>query len=308
MNLIEEIIVSSDSNPMFLNYWPVVARSWEKIFGLTPTLVLIKNGDLDESTLKKIESFGKVLQIQELDGIPPANQAKMARWYYASQAQSKIVSIEDIDTIFLKADFLNDRLAEFEPDKLYGIGCEVYDFHEGIMKFPASNLTGQGYLFADLFHYKTNMSFRDFIFQFQDLQICDHLENPFNTPSKFSDESLIRALRVKNNFTQIKVVERNIDIKSEWLDRSWWPRDKQLNLDSYTTVNFLRPLWENYSSCKPILDIFFFEDYPWIIPSKTKITKNRDNIFLKTRDKCKYFLKKRINQIIKNPHKRASRA
>ena len=297
MNTINKIVVSSDTSPMFLNYWPVVAQSWKEIFNLVPTLVLVAPSSFDKSIISRLRDFGEVEVVEVLTDVPEANQAKLSRWFYACQQKSLVVSIEDIDTIFLSSDFLEDRLREFDPNKLLGIGSEVYKYQEGLMKFPASNLTGRGDLFAKLFGYRDEMSFKDFVEQFKDIKIFDKLENPYKSPKCFSDESLIRALRASNKFKDIKVIERHIDIRTKWLDRSRWPSNSSLDISRYTTVNFLRPLRENFKSCRKVIEIFFPGDYPWMIDRKTPISKNRDHIVRRLPSEIKYAIQSRLRRL-----------
>lgn len=297
MNTINKIVVSSDTSPMFLNYWPVVAQSWKEIFNLVPTLVLVAPLSFDKSIISRLRDFGEVEVVEVLTDVPEANQAKLSRWFYACQQKSLVVSIEDIDTIFLSSDFLEDRLREFDPSKLLGIGSEVYDYQEGLMKFPASNLTGSGDLFAKLFGYRDEMTFNDFVEQFKNSKIFDELEDPYKSPKYFSDESLIRALRSLNKFNDIKVIERNIDIRAKWLDRSWWPSNSSFDISQYTTVNFLRPLRENFESCRKVIEIFFPTDYPWIIDQKTPISKNRDHIVRRLPSELRYAILNRLRKL-----------
>jgi hypothetical protein len=294
---IDRILVSSNYNPMFLNYWPVVAKSWLELFELNVTLVLVGPTSMDPKVVSKLKTFGDVEIVWEIPEVPSANQAKLARWFVACKQESKVVSIEDLDTIYLKNTFLVEKLAQYESGKLLGIGSEVYEFHDGLMKFPASNLTGSGFLFSELFGYREGMSFSEFVYQYQGMRVFDSLEDPFKSPKRFSDESLIRALRKQNSFGKIKVIERNIDIKTEWLDRSWWPSRDNLDVNNYTTVNFLRPLLENYKDCKAVLDLFYPNSYPWIMKTKTPIRMNRDHKIRRLPMEIKYAVKNRVRKL-----------
>lgn len=288
---IDRILVSSNYTPMFLNFWPVVSESWQKIFDLNVTLILVHPKKMSLKVLNKLSEFGEIQLLQQLPKIPSANQAKLARWYFACQQNERIVSVEDIDTIYLKNQYLIEKLSEFENGKLLGIGSEVYEQQFSLNSFPASNLTGSGVLFSKLFGYKKGMSFYDFVCQYQGMKIFDTREDPFNLPKHFSDESLIRALRKVNLFDKIKVIPRNIDEKEHWLDRSSWPNESKIEVQKYTTVNFLRPLFENYEKCKPVLDIFFPQGYPWVIRSRTPIHKNFDHDIYKLPIYVKHILK-----------------
>ena len=268
MRSIDQVIVSSDQSPRFLNFWPLVAKSWKDLFNISPTLVLVSNHAADSQLLNDLRSFGSVVQLDAIPRVPLENQAKLARWYYACQAGDLSVTIEDIDTIFLTPDYLEDRLRGINSETLRGIGSDVSSYTDligDISKFPASNFTGTGILFSQLFNYQLGMSFRDFVWNFKDLKNIDERANPFSPPYVFSDESLIRALRIKNDFQPIEVVPRDVNIHEQWIDRSWWPSSPPINLDKYICVNLLRPLWENRDACKFILDEHFEEGYPWII-------------------------------------------
>ena len=265
--IIEKLVVSSDVSLRFLNFWPIVARSWKKLFDISPTLSLVTNKPLNDSFRNHLLSFGEVEILSAVADVPIENQAKLARWFTACKYSNQIISIEDIDSIFLTPKYLVEKLNYFEHDKLLGIGSDISLYlqdREIVKKFPASNLTGKSYLFADLFGYKDGMSFENFLAQFNGIHEFDELEDPNRPCEKFSDESLIRALRKRNNFTKIKVIPRDLDIKTKWLDRSWWPKETPVSLSEYVTVNFPRPLFENRKRSEYILNLFFPEGYPWI--------------------------------------------
>jgi hypothetical protein len=294
---IDKVLVSSDCSPMFINYWPVVAKSWKDIFGITAKLILVTRANVKIQLIEKLRDFGEVEVVTQIPEVPIPNQAKLARWFSASSNPNQISSIEDIDTIFLKPDFLRERFDSFDENRLLGIGSEVYTPQQGITKFPASNLTGSGILFSELFGYRDGMSFGEFVKQFRNLAEFDNLEDPYRPPRSFSDESLIRALRKRNNFLKIHVIPRSIDTQNSWLDRSVWPTENELNLHKYTTVNFLRPLRENYAKCKPILDLFYPREYPWILDKRTPIWKNRDHFLKRFPVELLYAFKKLLRRL-----------
>ena len=96
-----------------------------------------------------------------------------------------------------------------------------------------------------------------YIEQFRGLRIFDHKEDPFNPPDQFSDESWIRAVMHKNNFTNIYKQARNVDIHKQWLDRSWWPSkddmQRKLQDGTYIESNMLRPMHQHIDQMYPLL-------------------------------------------------------
>ncbi len=271
---IDKVVLSSDSTPKFINFWPIAALSWQKIIGVEPTLAYVVRSKRDEKLIPKLSVFGEVFPVYSSSKAPAPNQGKMARWFVASQFKNAIVTVDDIDSIFLKPNYLANKMHFLDQDKLLGIGSEVYSGKD-LGKFPATNLTGSGILFAGLFHYRKNMSLEMFLNQFAMIQPIDGKENPFNKPSKFSDESLIRAIAVPG---QIKVIPRNLNEQTDWLDRNNWPTEwSSESLQDIQIVNFPRPLFLHQEKVKPITQIFYSGDYPWI--KTKKLWRLRDKLF-----------------------------
>jgi len=259
-----KVLVSSNNSATFLNFWPVVSRSWNTLFGVQSELVLVTKNNVDDTTMKKLSDFGKVNLLKTQIPAPIENLAKLGRWYWATKEGNNIVMIEDIDTIYLRTDYLDEKLKDYENNKILGIGREVNkDLNDYKGKFPVSNIVGTGYLFSQLFGTNPKESFDDFVMKFKGLRVFDDKEDPFNHPNNFSDESLIRALVELNKFKDLKIIDRNVDIKKLWLDRSWWPNNP-IELENYLLVNFPRPLYNHRKKTKIILDFFYPNGYPWI--------------------------------------------
>lgn len=250
----DKVIVSSDDSPMFLNFWPIVCQAWKKYFDITPTLAFVSNRDSNDSLIKRLSCFGEVVVVPEVEKIPAANQAKVARFLVASSFAEQVCMIEDIDTIPLQRDFFERRLSLRPKNKVLTIGKEVYENTPHRGKFPISNITAEGSKFKELFNPRS-LSYDEAIRSFIGTRTFDNKEDISNPPHEFSDESLIRALIHANNFIdQTFEVRRDVDIRSHWIDRSWWSIDEaKLKADAYVICNFLRPFKENVHQFTPIV-------------------------------------------------------
>ena len=274
---VDRVVLASDDSPQFLNFWPLAATSWNKVFGITPTLALVSKDEIKGSVLRKLSEFGEVIQHVSLSEAPIPNQAKMFRWFVATKFHTSVTTIEDIDTIFLTPDYLLKKLEFFEGDKLLGIGDDVNqedDRYTG--KFPASNLTGTGEIFAQFFGTHQSETFESFLYRFKGLNVVDTREDPFNEPRDFSDESLIRALRQKSPKNLIKTIPRDVDIHFKWMDRSWWPKDGTMPSGAIL-ANMPRPLYNNFNKCEELIKLHFPTEYPWIYPRRSRIWENPDS-------------------------------
>ncbi len=255
----DRIIVSSDES-YFLQYWIIVAKAWNKFYPEKKlTLAFVTNKTYDNLTVKKLQEYGEVVLFPVIDGIPTANQAKMARHILATKYENDISMIEDIDSIPLQRGFV-DRVTSFkEEGKLLSVGYEVYENSEHKGKFPISNITGEGNIFKEILN-PNNLQYEDLIKSWIGLKVFDHKEAINNPSSVFSDESLFRALIIQWNGNVTKT-RRDVNIHTDWIDRSWWSIDSdKLNNGGYVMTNFLRPFDENYSRIEPIVKYIFGED------------------------------------------------
>ena len=274
---IDRVILSSDLNPQFLNFWPIAAQSWKKVFGLLPTLALVTREPIDLLILERLEEFGPVYSYLSKSEAPLPNQAKMARWYLAGKLNNELVTIEDIDTMFLTNEYLLEKLSYFQDGTLLGIGNDVNQENSAYKgKFPASNLTGRSETFSAFFGSNATESFEEFLNRFKGMVKIDNREDPFSKPKNFSDESLIRALRAINKDDLVKTIPRNVDIQNVWMDRSWWPDNGEIP-ENAILANLPRPLYNNQQRCRKLIQLYFQEGYPWMIERKSRIWENPDH-------------------------------
>jgi len=270
--MIDRIIVSSDDSD-FLNFWPIVAKAWNKFLPSAKiTLAFITDREEMDPIFNKINSFGDVYIFPRDHSIPAPNQAKICRHILACLFKDEVSMIEDIDTVPLQKDFILRIANEYEDGKILLVGEEVYNNTSDEGKIPISNMTGKGNEFSNLFDplFKIESClhqnrFNKDIFSLWDnlknLEVFDHKESILNIPdlsglNGFSDESMIRAIIHKYDlYGVIKKIDRSVNIKDRWIDRSWWNvEDNKLKSEYYVICNFMRPIKENYLTCKPVID------------------------------------------------------
>jgi hypothetical protein len=267
--MFDRIIVSCDDSH-FKDFWPTVAKSWNKYFpGKKVTLAFVTNRNEDDELISKMRQFGEVYLFKVVDGIPTPNLAKMARHILAGKFNNEVCMIEDIDTIPLQTSFINNILSKRSIGELLVVGSEVYNgcgTDQG--KFPISNITSESHIFKKIIN-PDNLSDEDLFKSWVGTRVYDHKESISNTPDPtgviggFSDESLMRVLinKYSPNKSGIKEVERSVNIHRDWIDRSWWAIDtNRLKSDNYVCCNFLRPFSQYYRYCEPIVKYIWNDD------------------------------------------------
>ena len=70
---IDRVIIASDANQTYLDFWPFVAKAWKKM-GIKPTLALIANKNIVVD-----ETLGDVIRFEPIEGVSTALFAQTVR-------------------------------------------------------------------------------------------------------------------------------------------------------------------------------------------------------------------------------------
>jgi hypothetical protein len=110
---IDIAIHSSDSNPFYLDFWPIVSKLWREKFGIEPILIYI-----DENHDIPIDStYGRVLKLKPIPDIPVYLQCLWVRYWIPSQFPDKICMISDIDMLPVSREYFIDQIRGISDDK-----------------------------------------------------------------------------------------------------------------------------------------------------------------------------------------------
>lgn len=110
---IDIAINSSDSNPLYLDFWPSVSKTWKKL-NIDPILLYIAD---DYETASISEEYGKVIRIKPTQTIPIYLQCQTIRYWYATQLGNKVGIISDIDMYPMSNFYFNTQLETIPNDK-----------------------------------------------------------------------------------------------------------------------------------------------------------------------------------------------
>ena len=111
---IDLAIHSSDSNPFYLDFWPIVSKIWKLKFGVTPLLVYVdENHDILIDT-----TYGIVVKLKPVPDIPVPFQCCWARFWIPSQYPDKVCILSDIDMLPISRRYFTGLVEPF-PDTKY---------------------------------------------------------------------------------------------------------------------------------------------------------------------------------------------
>jgi len=254
--MFDRVVVSVDENPDFLDFVPVVSKAWKKFFPEAElAIAFVTNRQLDDPVVQAVAQHGDMFLFPHICDISSANQAKVARHVLAGMFPDEICMIEDIDTVPLQREFFEERTSHHVDGKLLAVGREVYGT-EHPDKFPISTMTAKGHVFKSIIN-PMGLQYQPLFKSFYNLEEKAGINY---YPAFFSDESLYRYL-LRKWPGEVVHIPRNVDIRRDWIDRSWWKIDQErLITGQYVTCNFLRNVKHNFIEMKPVFDYIYSEN------------------------------------------------
>src|SRR3990172_8018007 len=109
---LNRVILSTNNNPLYIEFWPVVAPLWEAM-GLRPTLALVADENCTvDSTL------GDVIRFPPLKDVPVAMQAQVIRLFLPAFFPDDGCLIADIDMLPISRSYFFSGAASC-PDRSF---------------------------------------------------------------------------------------------------------------------------------------------------------------------------------------------
>lgn len=141
---LKRVILATDANPLYLEFWPIVAKTWLQITGLRPTLALVA-----DRTVKVDESLGDVIRFEPLPGIPTSLQAQVIRLLLPARYPNDGCLISDIDMVPLQRAYFIKHALPYPPDSFIVYRDAAYG--GGDDRYPMCYIAAKGGVFAEIF-------------------------------------------------------------------------------------------------------------------------------------------------------------
>jgi hypothetical protein len=146
---IDRVIVASDENPLYTQFWPAVAESWS-LLGIKPTLFLVSND------ISVDESIGDVVRVKPLDGIPTSLQAQCVRLLAPTMFPEDVSVTSDIDMMPLSREYFVDTVADIKNDDFVIFSSDAYENIPNFPCFPICYNAALGSVFGEIFGFTMN--------------------------------------------------------------------------------------------------------------------------------------------------------
>jgi len=119
MNEINYVIISSDDNPMYKDFYPIVAKRWHDL-GFKTYYVNITDSDGIEKN-----EWGIIHKIKALDFVSTGFQSQVVRLFSSKFIEGNIM-MSDIDMLPINGDYFNQYLNELSDDNVIVYSGQPY--------------------------------------------------------------------------------------------------------------------------------------------------------------------------------------
>lgn len=106
---IDRVLLSSDDNPMYFDFWEPISRVWNEKFGIIPTLLYFGNGNPSEK-------YGEVVRFDSKSKHSSHLRTLWSRYWYPSTQPEKVFCIGDIDMIPISKAYFIDSIQDIPED------------------------------------------------------------------------------------------------------------------------------------------------------------------------------------------------
>lgn len=141
---LDRVILATDANPMYLEFWPIAAKVWRQVTGLRPTLALIA-----DSSVTVDETLGDVIRFEPIPGISTALQAQVIRLLLPAFFPDDGCILSDIDMIPLQKNYFINHAINVPDDFFIIYRNRAYNDQDN--HYPICYNAAKGRVFADVF-------------------------------------------------------------------------------------------------------------------------------------------------------------
>ncbi len=143
---ITRVILSSDNNEQYLQFWDTVSEAWNKFVGIRPVLFVISDKDLNLST-----ENGDVVYQKPVSGVPTAQQAQIIRFFGATKYPNERCLISDLDMLPLQSEYFKNPAKQLDKDTILFYSADAYlPGNPAYPAFPMCYMSATGETFEQI--------------------------------------------------------------------------------------------------------------------------------------------------------------
>jgi hypothetical protein len=257
---IEKVIVSTNSNPLYFDFWKSFSYVWKEKMGADPVLVYIDN---DPDAAQIDDRWGEVIRVKTVDGVPEYLQTQWSRFFFARMFPESVCMTSDIDMYPLNRGYFMDEFAADGNWHVHlngnGVTGRYEDWIAGNCNLTVCYHVNYGKQFPVIFDMMD--SWEDEIRRLHSMNLgkdqsrwAEHLKGMNNWGAE--EDYTTAVLRKKGTEGSVKMYTKGLFGRR--FDRSDWDRCKQIAgtaTDRFVDCHSLRPFSQNRDSVLEVLTL-----------------------------------------------------
>lgn len=219
--VLDRVIISTDRNPTYIDFWPLVSQAWKKFVHVKPTVALIAKADVEID-----ETLGDVVRFEQIPDIPNWFYAQVVRLLLPAYYPEEVCIVSDMDMLPLNGAYFIDSVKNLPSDSFV-----VYRDKSGDGgRYPMCYVAAKGKIFGEMFHVNSLSDIPNIVY--------DWYKRGFGWDT---DEVLLREHAVAWHNITGKCIKLGHDAKRR-IDRSNWHYNAvDLKKKHYVEAHMLRP-------------------------------------------------------------------
>ena len=249
---INKAIVSSNNNPLYLDFWPIVRNAWLRL-DITPVLVLIgeHNGITNDNG-------GIIHRIKEVPNVDSGFQAQISRMYVPKLYANDVCITSDIDMLPINYKYFHN-FEQYNEDQILILSADATDFSG---RYPMCYNVAKGEMYNKILDLEC--TFTEFTHR---LLALDHgwdtdelyfTSKVGRTPDTNHFDSKVSDGWIAQHPNQVVKLNRGWDKKTYYatrrIDRVAWKYDKS-KVHDYIDCHMLRPFADNRTDLIELLGL-----------------------------------------------------
>lgn len=236
--IITRAIVSTDNNPVYYEFWPLVAKAWQNI-EIEPTVAVVGNLNLNYA-------FGTILKFPLMPEIPSDFVAQVIRFIIPCFYPEEVSIISDMDMVPLNRDYFKKNISQYNDDQILIFSSDAY---KAELRYPMCYIAAKGKYFQEIIGLD-NLRLETIVVFIRELYA---LNKKWDTDELFFADQLHKSTLLGNTV----FLKRNgwDPFAENRIDRVKWQYSKfGLTNEKYIDAHCLRPLHENAAKVRDIFD------------------------------------------------------
>lgn len=215
---IDYVVISSDDNPMYKDFYPIISNRWKDI-GLKTYFINIT----DEDNIIFSKS-GIIHKIKKLDFVSTAFQSQVVRLFSSNLLEDSNLLISDIDMLPISRNYFNEIISKFDSLKISICSGQPYN---GYPYYPMCYNIANSNILRDILDIK-GLSFSDF---------CRLLIKKYG--EVWNADEMFMFDMFQRNTDKLSIYKRDMNRR---IDRSKWSYSvERINCEYYIDSHLLRP-------------------------------------------------------------------